>query len=65
MVRYDSRRCAYRFEDWREEILNAVSLTNKLATGDGVFSVSISQARSIAVSSRPNIIGHKAFKKSI
>src|ERR1700736_393020 len=26
-VRYDSSRCAQRFEDWREEISNAVSLS--------------------------------------
>jgi hypothetical protein len=55
----------HRFEDWREEISNAVSLSNKLATGHGVFSVGISQARSIALSSSSNIIVHKPFKKSI
>ena len=36
----------------------------KLATGDGVFSISISQARS-TLSSSSNIIGRKPFKKNI
>ncbi len=35
----------------------------RLATGDGVFSVGISQARSITLSSSSNTTGHKPFKK--
>jgi hypothetical protein len=42
-----------------------IAKQNKKATGDGVFSVGISHARSITLSSSCNIIGHKAFKKSI
>ena len=42
-----------------------IAKRNKLATGDGVFSVGISQVRSITLSSSSNIIGHKPFKKSI
>jgi hypothetical protein len=34
-----------------------------LATGDGVFSVGISQACSITLSSSSNIIGHKTFQE--
>jgi hypothetical protein len=42
-----------------------IAKQNKLATGDGVFSVGISQARSITLSSSSTIIGHKPFKTSI
>jgi hypothetical protein len=34
-----------------------------MATGDGVFSVGISRARSITLSSSSNIIGHKPFEE--
>jgi hypothetical protein len=35
-----------------------IAKQNKLATGDGVFSLGISQVRSIILSSSSNIIGH-------
>ena len=64
-VRYDMIRAGVlqRFEDWREEISNVVSLSNKLATGDGVFSVGISQERSIALSSSSITIGRKPSRR--
>ena len=31
-VRYDSGRCAHRFEDWRDEISNAVSVSRSRET---------------------------------
>jgi hypothetical protein len=40
-----------------------IAKQNKLATGDGVFSVGISQARSITLSSSSNIFGHKTFQE--
>jgi hypothetical protein len=43
----------------------SIAEQNKLATGDGAFSVGISQVRSITLSSSSNIIGHQPFKKSI
>jgi hypothetical protein len=36
----------------------------RLATGEGVFSVRISQARPVTLSSSSNIMGDKPFKKS-
>ena len=64
-ARYDSCRCAHRFEDWKEEISNAVSLSRiNWQRGDGVFSLGISRARAITLSSSSNIIGHKPLNKS-
>jgi hypothetical protein len=51
----------HRFEDWREEISNAVSKQNNLPTGDGLFGVGIPQASSITLNSNSKIIGHKSF----
>ena len=55
----------HRFELEGENFEYGIAERNKLASGDGVFSVGISQACSITLSGSSNIIGHKPFKKSI
>jgi hypothetical protein len=63
MIRTGVLRRVRRLEGGNFEC--GIAEQNKLATGDGVFSVGISQARSITLSTSSNIIGHKSFKKSI
>ena len=64
-VRYDSCMGAApirRLEGGNFEC--GIAKQNKLATGDGVFSLGISRARAITLSSSSNIIGHKPLNKS-